>query len=768
MRHFESRDRRSVRSLATLVVSSVACTAAFAASADQGPVDTSSSPAAASDAIEEIVVTAERRQETVQKSSVPIQVVTGEELERSGVTQSTDLNRIAPGLQIGTGGDAPQIYIRGIGDFAVSALSNPAVAFNVDGVYVARPQGTNSEFYDLERMEILKGPQGTLYGRNATGGAINLITRAPTLEEFDGRASLELGNDSLKHFEGAVNIPLGATVAMRAAVNVVDRAGYLSDGTDDDVRQAGRIRLLWKPNEDFSALLNADFAHEGGHGPGYTLLPRPPGTGPWDSASSAAANAILTTTPPLGFLVPQVADDSFRNNRFWNVSAQLEWNLGFATLTVLPAYRNSQLGERNYPAGLRNTIPTATSHATSTEARLANSSERLKWVAGLYYFRENQQSQQEIFEGLLQDNINNYSPITSSYAAFGQATLSITDALRLIGGMRYTYEDQSLSGTIHTDSPMNLPPGTPLPHLLEAFGGKQHFSATTWKGGAEYDLTPQNMLYATASTGFKAGGFNQTVAPMATYRPEKLRAYEFGARNRFFAGRLQVNVEVFKWDDNDNQVAHVLFDPLGNVNLLTQNAGRASIKGANIDLQARVTTNDTVSLFTEYNDAVYRSFSYDSAYSIFGNPILNPTSTGCRIGAPFAGTIPGTMLATVDCAGFQLPRSSRWTAHASYLHEFDLANGAVIVPRINAQFASAQWLAVDFVPTERVGSYTIVDFDLTYTDASNRWAIAAFLHNAADRAAYSGGGEQAFVPQLVYATILPPRTFGIRADYNFH
>src|ERR1700734_1925240 len=145
---FELRGWRSVRSLAAVVASSVACSTVFAASADQGAA--AASTAAASDAIEEIVVTAERREETVQKSSVPIQVVTGEGLERSDVTQSTDLNRIVPGLQIGTGGDAPQIYIRGIGDFAVSALSNPAVAFNVDGVYVARPQGTNSEFYDLE------------------------------------------------------------------------------------------------------------------------------------------------------------------------------------------------------------------------------------------------------------------------------------------------------------------------------------------------------------------------------------------------------------------------------------------------------------------------------------------------------------------------------------------------------------------------------------------------------------------------------------------
>lgn len=768
MDKLQSRARWIRHSIAVLSAGALAAPMLAAAAAAAGVDDSTAANGHESEMIDEIIVTAQRREETLQKSSVSVQVVTGAALERAGLTQVTDLNRIAPGVQIGTGGNAAQIYIRGIGDFAVSALSNPAVAFNVDGVYVARPQGTNSEFYDVDRVEILKGPQGTLYGRNATGGAINVITREPSLDGTDGRISVDLGNYNLKHVEGALNVPLSDTVAIRGAFNVVDRTGYLSDGTDDDVRQAARVHLLWKPSEVFSALFSADYAHEGGHGPGYVLLPRPPGTGPWVSASSPAANAILNSTPPLGFIVPPVAADSFRGNRFWNLNAELNWNLGFATLTVLPAYRDATLSERNYPAGLRNTIPEATSHALSTEARLANNTDRLKWVTGLYYFREDQKAEQLIDEGLLQDNDNNYAPSTHSYAAFGQATFSVTSALRLIGGLRYTYEDQSLTGAIHTNSPQNLPPGTPLPYLLESFGGKQHFSATTWKAGAEYDVTPDNMLYFTASTGFKAGGFNQTVAPMDTYLPEKLKAYELGSRNRFLDGRLQVNAEIFKWDDNDNQVAHVVFDPLGNVNLITQNAGRAAIKGANIDVQARVTQSDTVRLFAEYNDAVYREFSYQSAYSIFGSPVFNPASTGCRVGAPYPGSIFGTMLATVDCSGFQLPRTSRWTGSAGYEHKFAIPGGASVVPQINAEFASARWLAVDFVPTERVGSYAIVDLDVAYTSADARWSVTPFVHNIADKAAYSGGGEQAFVPQLVYATIMPPRTFGVRADYHFH
>src|SRR5687767_5424739 len=181
--------------------------------------------------LEEVVVTAQRREETLQKSSLSSQVLSDEELWRAGVAHSSDLNRLIPGIQIAGGGNAAQIYIRGVGDFAASPLSNPAVAVNVDGVYISRPQGVNSNFYDLARLEVLRGPQGTLYGRNASGGALNLVTNRPSLDGVEGWVGLGAGNYSLFEAQGAINVPLGETVAIRAAGNVVERDGYLSDDT---------------------------------------------------------------------------------------------------------------------------------------------------------------------------------------------------------------------------------------------------------------------------------------------------------------------------------------------------------------------------------------------------------------------------------------------------------------------------------------------------------------------------------------------------------
>jgi iron complex outermembrane receptor protein len=717
--------------------------------------------------VDDIVVTAQRREQSFQETPLSIQVLGPEEMQRGQLSQAVDLNRLVPGIQIGAGGNAAQIYIRGVGDFAGSALSNPAVAVNIDGVYIARPQAVNSSFFDLARVEVLRGPQGTLYGRNASGGAINLITNRPQLGELSGHATFEYGNYSRKRGEGAINLPIGETAALRASFGIIERDGYLSDGNDDDVKQAFRLRFLWEPSETVSVLLNADYADEDGRGPGTVMLPRIPNTDPWLSSSSPEANAILTTTPPLGFIVPPVGTDSFRDNQFWSVSAEVTADLGFATLTVLPSYRDAVISERNYPAGLRNTIPEGTSEATSIEARLSNETDILSWVAGFYYFNEKQVSEQQIYEGILQDIIIHFAPEVKSYAAFGQATFSVTDWARVTGGLRYTDESSTVVGDIFTNSPIAVPPMTPLPALLEEFGGKVGFDSLTWKAGVELDIGPDSMVFFNASTGFKAGGHNQTVEPLATYDPEKLRALEFGLRNRFFDGRLQVNAELFHWTYENGQVASVVFDPLGQITLLTQNAGNSKIKGGNIDIVARPTPNDTFRFFAEYNDAQYKDFSYDTAFSIFGSPLFNPASSGCTPSAPFPGANFGTLLTTLDCSGFQMARTPEFTATASYDHVFDLAGGATLTPHVDMQYASERWLSTEFVPSVRADGYTLFNADLTYVSPGGIWSLSVFGRNLTDKPYYTGGSLQAFVPPLAYVTIGAPRTYGGRISVSF-
>jgi iron complex outermembrane receptor protein len=354
-----------------------------------------------------------------------------------------------------------------------------------------------------------------------------------------------------------------------------------------------------------------------------------------------------------------------------------------------------------------------------------------------------------------------------SYAAFGQATVSLSDAFRLIGGLRYTYERNRTAGAIYTFVPPYPVPPANLPVLQLAFGGRTSFDALTWRAGAELDLTPNSMLFATASTGFKAGGFNQTIAPDDTYDPEKVTAFEVGSRNRLLGGRLIVNLEAFWWKLRDAQIAHVKFDPAGNINLVTDNAGEAEIKGASIELQAALSSNDSLRLFVEYNDAKYTDFRYDTAFSIFGAPLFNPLSTGCPVSTPFAGSTFGTQAATIDCSGFEMPRAPKWSGAASYAHTFDLSSGATIVLDGSMVFASRRWLGFDYVPPENVGGYATFDANLTYTSPNEDWSVAAYMRNIGNEAVYTGAGVHAFAPPLAYATIAPPRTYGVRLRYKF-
>lgn len=706
--------------------------------------------------LEEIVVTAQRREETLQKSSLAIQAIGASELAAAGVAQAKDLNALVPGLQIGAGGTATQIYIRGVGDASSNQLANPGVAFNVDGIYIGRPQAVGTTFFDVERVEVVKGPQGTLYGRNASGGAINLITRKPVLSDFSGYVSLEAGNFSSKRGQGAVNLPIGAQLALRVAFDVADRDGYLSDGTDDDKHEAARAQLLWVPADAVSIRTSVDYAHTHGKGPGYALgsfgvNPLPRGIDPWTSGQSALGLQALASVVPLG--APLTVGMDFTphvDSTSVNESMEVKYDTDWATLTVLPAHRDFRDDEVNFP-GFSNGQSFHAKQST-LETRLNHDAESLKWVVGAYYYDESSEGDTAIRQGIVQISDYSYSKnSTQAWAGFGQLSYSIVPDMRIIAGARYTSEHRKLAGVSNTS--VFLAPSPPV-----SFTGTLNNGSTTWKAGLEYDVTPSSMLFLTASTGFKAGGINQEPPPNL-YQPEKLKAYEFGSRNRFFDDRLQVNAEVFKWEYDNHQEGVITFDNLGAPNFLVENAGAVSIKGASLDIQAKVTAYDTLRAYGEYNDASYDSFSVDAAA-----PVFNPASTSC---ATSPSAVNPFLFVTVDCAGFQLARAPRWSGSASWEHRFPLASGAQLVANANAQFASSRWVAVDFTQHERQPSYTIGNFDLTYSSAQSRWSVSAFVRNVGNKAVSPAGVQQGFAPPQFYLTLNAPRTYGGRVSINF-
>ena len=706
-------------------------------------------------AIGDIVVTAERREQSVQKAAATIQVIGTEQIRSAGLSTPGDLTKLTTGLNLSFGGSNTQIFIRGVGDFSYSPQDNPGVAFNVDGIYVGRPNGVAGNFYDVARLEVLKGPQGTLYGRNANGGSINLITNEPKLNSRTLNLDIEGGNYDLIHTSGAVNLPIGTDAAIRGAFNIAHRNGYLSDGTDDDIQQDGRLRFKWEPNSNITLHLNADYSHIGGKGAGYTYLPRRPGSSPWESVTEPEANAYRASALPLGPLINTAEPVSSLNNKFYNFSGQLDWKFDFATLTVIPAYRHVQVDSVTIPSFRIDDHTTG--DQKSLETRLGNSTPLFTWVIGAFLYNERDDNADDVTESpLLQQVTVTLHPRTTAYAGFGQTTVTVLDGLRLIGGARYTYEKRKLTGQYINQSPITGGPND----VLEDFTGKKNFSGVTYKAGVEYDVAPRSLLFFTVSTGFKSGGLGQTVAPLNVYKPEKLRAFEIGSKNRFFDDHLQLNLGAYHWHYTGIQDSRTAFDPLGVVNFLVFNAGSATIYGATADIVYQPSAADQFSLSAEYAHSRYDSFNFEVPAFVF-----NPASTGCSFSGPFPAT-PAPVIRG-NCKGFEVARVPKWTGIAGYDHVFTLPASDTIKLGGTAKFSSARWLGADFTPAERGRGYVVFDAELTYTSPGRNLSVGAFARNLTNKAYYLGGQQQPFVGGLFEANIAPPRTYGLRASLKF-
>lgn len=771
----------------SVCLAGLATATAAAAQNAPAPAKPDQAPAAGQVSLGEIVVTAQRRGENVQRTALAVQALPQAALERANVTRSEDITRLAPSVQIGSAGPFAQPYIRGVGNFSVQVSSEGAVATNLDGVYISRPWASRGVFYDLDRVEVLEGPQGTLYGRNTSGGAINLITAKPDFSGVHGFGEIEGGDYSLVRGTGAINVPLSDTVAIRAAGQVTSRSGYLSDGYDDDKTEGGRVQVLWRPSSNLSLLLNGSYQHLGGKGEGGVLSPQLPGN-PWRSNTDPAVVAIYRAEPGLGPFLNVPLTDGYIRSSVWAISGELNWKMGFGTLTVLPAYRRGEFNALHYAPGFHAENHNGDDQA-SLEVRFSHEGEKLKLVLGAFGFYEGQdalQGKQSLI--VLQGPGDQFQPyvsdITRSYAGFGQATYSLTDRLRVTAGLRYTYEektDNELVDFYGLPSPppsLNPCPGTtfdlttPVPpnfcaqHL--AFNADVRHFDLSYKAGLEYDVAPQSMAYVNISTGFKSGGF-YSAPPPNTFAPETVFAVDAGIKNRFFDNRLQLNVEVFDWTYTNKQESYVGPTTIPTFfSFITTNAGKAESYGAQVDARYLLTSQDEFSANVQYDATKYRAFQFQYASTFLGPPV-----SGCLVG-PVVG-----IGQTVDCSGKQLVRAPTWTGTAAYTHTFDLGSYGKLDASLSTQFATASWMSAGFTKPERQRDYAIGDVDLTYKP-SRTWVLSAYVHNISNAAVANQAFVNAFVssanPLLpgtgperaaTFETLRPPRTFGVRVRYNF-
>ncbi len=740
-------------------------------------------------ALEEVIVTAQRREQSLQDVNLAITAFTQSDLDRMGTSNIERLDLLTPGLESGAGGAAPLITMRGLSASGFNLNLTGPVGMFVNGIYRSRGQQAWMAMLDAERVEITRGPQGTLYGRNTTAGNINIVSNKPG-ENFEAFGDVTMGNYARIQARATVNIPLADTWQFRGSVLYEKHDAYIENsnpsGTgfldEDQVYFQGALRFA--PNEDLEVIVRGHYWDQGGVGYGFNgqKFRNLPG-----SANSVLGFVDFFCTVPLGFfglppgacvpgaqppffpgsgepandLDPYNIDYEFPSKRDvneWGVSAHINWDFNNIRFTSITGYTDyfqfSEADVDNSAIAAWAALIQIDIQAFSQEIHISSiDTEPLDWLVGFYYFDE---PGEEIFTSTLLSfpipgfvdprlagigsNVTTGITLgyrfgfqsTESQAAFGQATYSVTDRLRITGGVRYTEEDISYESQ---DTGVNALRALPF--------SSRTFSKTTWLAGIAYDLAENSSVYFNASTGFRSGFFNRTTVvaaspPGATesVEPEEIENYAFGSKNRFFDDRLQVNAELF-WNDITN--AHTfIFDP-SIPGAYGTSAGLASTFGVEVELAATPTDRWNVTASLAYLDAEYDLYE---------------------------GFTDGTPGNVIDASGHKRERSPEWTASFTAAYDIPMGERGVLTPYVQVAYKDDYFITALNDPfLDHEDSFTQTDVRLGWESADGHWNAEAFIQNIEDNGPIIGG-FYAFSGVFVISGP-EPRTYGARVGYRF-
>ena len=754
-----------------VTVLATAGTLNFALLVAQAGAETATVAAESKDtALEEIIVTAERRTIDVQRIPASVSVRTGDELTEQGRYTTVQILQDIPGVLAisnnsnNTGSADVQgnnITIRGItparsgaGGGPSPLSATPETAVYVDGVY----EGIGST-YDLERVEVLRGPQGTLYGRSATAGVVAFHTRDPNLNSFGGNAEVEVGNYSLDHYSAAINLPFNNTFALRLAGDYRDQGdGYFGEADrGKGSTLSGRAKALWKPADDFSLLVGVAYER--------------------DEAYSGGNQSTVNTTN-LGYTITTTNSAAFPGYKLQRETwAELNWDLGPAVLTYQPAFRtwyqnDDLLQTANFIGSntpLEQTIQTPLDQFHTEELRLASKDTAIGWQVGVNYYRNQLHTADNTFLAtpanteLASLAVTNDQKDTKDLGVFGETTFTPTPGLRATLGVRYDSTKVVTSeyffnnpfafcGTFAVFAPgFMLPPGitctgpgqanVPPPPGSSINDVGVTFHNFNYKARVEYDLGPQNMVYGMISTGFKPGDVGIYTPGQGVYAPnilsaEKLTSFEIGSKNRFLDDSLQVNGAVYYYD-------YAGFQTTYRVHAIDISPIPVAVPARNFGVEVeslyRVTALDRVGLNYSYVESRWAD---------------EP--------APFAAAYPQKDRALIPS-----------TVTAFYEHTFKFSGGSSLLARIDGQYYSphltdnlhADSLALGLEQYVRAGSQTIGNLSGTWLAESGHLSVTGYVRNFTNQryTTYTfQGSEQSFG-----ADWSDPRIYGVILSAHF-
>jgi iron complex outermembrane recepter protein len=748
--------------------------------------------------LEEITVTAEKRAVNIQKTAMNITAVSGDEIATHAVSNVSEVLDGLAAVKVMAGPMGGNIFIRGIGSGLDTNMASPSVSLQKDNVYLGQSEAVLGALFDVERVEVLYGPQGTMYGAGSAGGQVNVITKNPS-DKFEANGDLSVGTYRLNTYNAALNVPLSSVFAARLAINQQYHDGYLSDGSGSSDKFSSRIKLLYKPSDKVSVLLTTDFTWDKSSTMNTVPIPGSAGNLPADPGRGGAwADPTLPTT---GWVIPYGGDEwtndlwhpKPRNNTKYQLySLQADVDMGFAKLTFIPTlntnYRSlwSDLITGSSIAGADLMNQTFREKQYTAEMRLSNGSDSpLIWTTGVYYLKRNNRNPNEVTTDLRAqalslwdtgsvppspggpppgapiaihtvDNplVANYQSPQDSYAAFGQATYPVTDKFRVVGGLRWNNENNKLKMRIVIwDVTQNGGLSQYYSQATATADGRHEYDSGvftytlkthpfTYKGGLEYDVDSTKMLYATYSTGFKRGGLNTIgTFPPVPYDPEKVINYSIGAKTRFMDNTLQVNAEAYYYDYTGYQVqthGGRYYDPL---------------RGQYMDSPGQIAnakdgTNSGVEISTDWLMTAEDRLSVTFAYM--------KTELGEFV-VPAQGPAPEMVLTGTD-----LPKAPHFSGTLGYEHTFSLEDGGTITPKFQTKLSTGFYNTIE---QNLVGShsdgYSMSDFYLAYASANGKYSTVLWVKNVENSVVTD------YVFPLYRRIIMEPRTSGITFSVRF-
>ena len=715
--------------------------------------------------LEEITVTAQRVEQNLQRVPVAVTAQSGELLEAEGVTDITGLQSTIPNLNVGAspagGNGAAQIFVRGVGQIDYTATQEPDVPIYVDGVYIARPVGSVFDFVDVNRVEVLRGPQGTLFGRNTLGGALQIVTQEPT-QTLGGWAQITGGSYGRRDFDGAFNIPLSSTLAARFTASSREDDGYtrsLTTGERGNNRddQLYRAQLKWDPDELTDVILRADHMRHSANPSLQTLTaftPNPTVTGYNALIQSLGlppiSAAMVSTNPYVGYSGLTTPDTA----KVTSVSLEGTRNLGPFSVKSITAARyldaNSGFDFAGVPYPLlQGAVTNTDEHQISEELQLFGSAlaQRLTWIAGGYYFHErNLQFQRNAIEqSVVRDGPGDtdfvpvadtgiqqrilLDQVTDSYAVYGQATYEFVPRWQAVVGARGSWDRKQLGSSVGffgTDSDVR-------PYGVQSASWSQF----TPKAGFNYEYSDTVLAYVFASKGYRAGGFNGHAAstdPPNEYGPETLWDYEAGIKGEYFERRLRLNLGTFYYDYKNYQ-ANVNVVTNGVIGVEVANAAALQLYGAELEGEFRAT------------------------------PALTLTSFLTLEHIDFRDIVPGAVDAVRPDS--QPPNAPKFTAGASAQYRLPVGTWGTATLRGDYSYKSKTEFFLPNFPGEAQGGFSLLNARLTLAPMDGKYEVAVFGTNITNKAyrVYAQSLQASFGTTI--ASYAPPAEWGVSVRYNF-